>query len=311
MKCEVPPTREVPTQPPCPTPHVYSSTLVCTRTSVSWHKPFSSEVNPQQHSQSYHKQTKQVMKISRNIFQTFRDDLSLQLGVAWFVAFLDLLNLTITIPIYPAALRECQESALLNGILLTAKAASQLVTLLVLARFIDGHKILLIHIGCVGVVFSQFLFVPVSLQHNYYAWLAGRIVLGMSSAPLLASGLAILQERFKEKEKRARVVGYAMTGGSLGVVLGPILGGTLYSANPVSVHYYTRTDNTTGNGSSSQHTSNTTQNCVLGGSIHFLIRPRTLCVLSRPSLSAPNPRSTGSRASRGGRWLRDCKRHRS
>lgn len=120
----------------------------------------------------------------------------------------------------------------MNAVLLTAKAVSQLAAGLALAPLIDTHMVLLIHAGCIGVILCQILFILPSLQHLYYAWFAGRVLVGVSTAPLLASGLAILQARFKEKEKRGRIVGYAMTGGSLGVVVGPILGGTLYSASP-------------------------------------------------------------------------------
>ena len=169
---------------------------------------------------------------SSSFFQTFRDDLSLELGVAWFVAFVESVCLTLVIPIFPVALQECEENALLNSVLLTAKAVSQLVAGLALAPLIDTHKVVLIICACVSVALCQVLFVVPALQHSYYAWLAGRILLGASTAPLLAAGLAILQARFKEKEKRARVVGYAMTGCSFGVVVGPILGGALYSASP-------------------------------------------------------------------------------
>ena len=152
-----------------------------------------------------------------------------QIKKAYFVVFLivatELIGFGLIIPILPQIAESFQNNKLLLGILLSAYSFAQFIASPILGQLSDkyGRKPVLI-ISKLGTVISYLLF---AFSFNYSLILLSRLLDGFTGGNISVARAYIID--ITKKEDRAK--GMAIIGISFGVgfILGPAIGGVLYS----------------------------------------------------------------------------------
>mmetsp|Transcript_36538 Transcript_36538/g.73665 ORF Transcript_36538/g.73665 Transcript_36538/m.73665 type:complete len:522 (+) Transcript_36538:95-1660(+) len=153
------------------------------------------------------------------------DILTSSLIVVWLAFFCDYVLMTMVIPIFPLL----NKSNMLIGALFAAKAMCQIAFSPLMARFVDRHEKSMIVCGLALEALSVSVF---AFTSSYGVWFFARALSGVASAAIISAGLAHLNKRYGDVERRAVAMGLATTGIVGGVCLGPLLGGALYEAFP-------------------------------------------------------------------------------
>lgn len=152
--------------------------------------------------------------------------ISASLILVWFAFFCDYALMTMVIPIFP----RLGASDFMTGILFSSKAACQIMSSPLSSMLVDRHERHMIVGGLIVESLSCFVFF---CTDNYGSWMAARGLSGVASTAIMSAGLAHIRRRYaNDSDSCATAMGLATTGIMAGVVLGPVLGGTLYDIHP-------------------------------------------------------------------------------
>ncbi|MFT9846231.1 MFS transporter [Aneurinibacillus sp. REN35] len=140
------------------------------------------------------------------------------------ILFIDMLLYSLIIPVTPFLMSKLQPSSTLMGILFSSYAIALLVATPFLGPLSDrvGRKLPLV-IGLAGVALSTVLF---AYAETMWMLIAARFVQGIAAAATWTAALALLADLFPST-MRGTVMGMALTGISMGSLLGAPLGGWL------------------------------------------------------------------------------------
>lgn len=153
-------------------------------------------------------------------------------AVIAFSLFIDYFLYGIFFPIaahFPAKLHSEGQLALLYGVY----AASVLLVTPVFSHLGDriGGRATMIS----GLALAACAIVLYSIASNLAVLVLARLFQGAASAALWTAGLALIAAQFVDK--RVEMLGYAFAAGTLGSVLGPVIGGLLFHAGGYRLPY--------------------------------------------------------------------------
>jgi MFS transporter, DHA1 family, solute carrier family 18 (vesicular amine transporter), member 1/2 len=156
----------------------------------------------------------------------------LMVGVIAFSLFIDFLLYGIFFPLAahsPAKLQNEEQFALLYG----AYAVSVLLVTPVFGYLGDriGGRVAMLY----GLALAACAILLFGAASNFFVLLLARLFQGAASAAFWTSGLALIATHYSEK--RVEMLGYAFAAGTLGSVLGPIVGGLLFHAGGYKLPY--------------------------------------------------------------------------
>jgi MFS family permease len=144
-------------------------------------------------------------------------------GTVALLLFVDYFLYGATIPLTPHAPAGIKSEDQL-GFLYATYAASVLVVTPFFGYL--GDRIGVRFMMLVGVAFAAAASLFFASAHSFEMLLAARLCQGAASAAVWTSGLALVAETYRER--RVEMIGYAFTGSTAGLVLGPVVGGALY-----------------------------------------------------------------------------------
>lgn len=149
------------------------------------------------------------------------------LGLIIFILFNDMLLYSLIIPITPYLMDRLNPSSTLIGILFGSYAVGVLITTPLFAAISDRiGRVIPIIIGLVGMVLSTLFF---SFASSMWMLIGARFVQGIAAAATLTASMALLAALFPAN-RRGAVMGMALTGISMGSLLGAPIGGWLLDA---------------------------------------------------------------------------------
>ena len=148
------------------------------------------------------------------------------LMTAFLSNFCDYLLMTSIIPLFPIL----GYSDVATGFLFSIKAIVQIIAAPLFSRIIDSHPIQLLIVGLLADVFATLAF---AFHVDYDTWFAARAIQGLAAAAILPASNALVQRSFRGNEsERVKAFGISTGGILAGVVLGPPVGGGLFSLHP-------------------------------------------------------------------------------
>jgi len=164
--------------------------------------------------------------IKLSLFEKFRRSKKTLVTVVWIAIFVDCLFYSIVIPLLPLYLEELHVSQSLIGVLYSSFSFAILASAPFAPSVVDK-------IGCknamLGGMFvlesSSILF---AFGTSYWVLLIARMLQGFSSGVTWCAGFAMIANAFPS-EQQGTIIGYITVGNGLGMLLGPIIGGALYS----------------------------------------------------------------------------------
>jgi MFS family permease len=144
-------------------------------------------------------------------------------GVVGFALFMDYLIYGLVIPLTPYSPAISNDEQL--GLLYGGYSAGVLIATPLFGYLGD-------RIGCrkpmiYGVVLSALTVLLFATATNFYLLLLGRLLQGAASAASWTAGLALIAMRYPDK--RVEMIGFALMGSTAGSLLGPTIGGALYT----------------------------------------------------------------------------------
>jgi MFS transporter, DHA1 family, solute carrier family 18 (vesicular amine transporter), member 1/2 len=144
-------------------------------------------------------------------------------GVVAFALFMDYLIYGLLIPLTPYSPAHATSEEEL-GLLYGSYSVGVLVATPLFGYLGDrvGYRQLMIcGVALSGAALALFCFVP-----RFHLLLLARLFQGAASAASWTAGLALVAEHYPER--RVEMMGYALMGSTVGSLLGPVMGGTLY-----------------------------------------------------------------------------------
>ncbi|MFC7392026.1 MFS transporter [Scopulibacillus cellulosilyticus] len=151
----------------------------------------------------------------------------LGLCIAVTILFLDMLLYSLIIPMIPYLTKTLGASSTMIGLLVSSYAIGLLILTPLFGPLSDriGRKIPLIF-GLTVLIISTLLF---SFAHTIPALIAARFIQGVAAAANVSAALALIADLFPKKV-RGTMMGIAVTGISIGLLLGAPIGGSLFDA---------------------------------------------------------------------------------
>jgi DHA1 family tetracycline resistance protein-like MFS transporter len=148
-----------------------------------------------------------------------------QLAVVFTIVFIDLLGFGIVLPLMPAYASSAHISPAEIGVLVTSFSLLQLLVSPLWGSLSDriGRRPVLL-IGLVGSTASYLLF---AVAHDFWTLLASRVVAGTMGATVGVAQAYVAD--ITPPERRAQSLGILGAAFALGFILGPAIGGVLYS----------------------------------------------------------------------------------
>jgi multidrug resistance protein len=157
------------------------------------------------------------------------------LGLVTAGAFIDLVAYSVAFPVLPDYARQLGASPTLVGLLFAAFGVTLLAVSLPMGAISDrvGRKVPLVGglaiLSAASVLFGLAQTLP---------WLfVARLLQGAGDAITWVVGFALIADLY-EPERRGRVMGLVMSGTSLGIVIGPSIGGWLYEIGGISLPFF-------------------------------------------------------------------------
>lgn len=145
------------------------------------------------------------------------------LQVVFVTVFLDMIGFGMVFPLMPFYVEKLHGSATTVGFIFTSFALTQLLTTPVLGRLSDKYgRRNIILLSLVGNALSMLLF---ALADQLWMIFASRLIAGATAGNLSACQAVIAD--ITDREERAKGMGKLGAGIGLGMVLGPVFGGTL------------------------------------------------------------------------------------
>lgn len=151
-----------------------------------------------------------------------------------FATFTDILAYSIAVPVLPDISRRFGASPTVIGFLFASFGLTVLVTSVPMGAVSDriGRKLPLVG-GMLALAASTVLFAFAPTL----SWLfAARLAQGAADAVTWVVGFAVIADLYGTEE-RGRVMGFVMSGTTLGFMIGPTLGGWLYERGGAEVPY--------------------------------------------------------------------------
>jgi multidrug resistance protein len=151
-----------------------------------------------------------------------------------FATFTDLIAYSICVPVLPDLAQRLGASPTMIGLLFGSFGVSLLAVSVPIGAVSDrvGRKPLLIG-GSIGLAAATALFaVSTSLPLLF----AARLLQGAADGVMWVTGFALIADLYGP-EDRGRVMGYVMSGTSLGIMIGPTIGGWLYEAGGIQLPF--------------------------------------------------------------------------
>ncbi|WP_110932945.1 MFS transporter [Paenibacillus bouchesdurhonensis] len=159
--------------------------------------------------------------------QTVNKTQWISLGLIIFILFNDMLLYSLIIPITPFLVDQLNPSSTLIGILFGSYAVGVLITTPLFAAISDRiGKVVPIIMGLIGMVLSTLFF---AFASSMWMLIGARFVQGIAAAATLTASMALLAALFPAN-RRGAVMGMALTGISMGSLLGAPIGGWLLDA---------------------------------------------------------------------------------
>jgi len=148
-----------------------------------------------------------------------------QLAVVFTIVFIDLVGFGIVLPLMPGFAASYGISPVAIGVLVTSFSLLQLMVSPLWGSLSDriGRRPVLL-IGLAGSTVSYLLF---AFAHGFWALLASRVVAGSMGATVGVAQAYVAD--ITPADKRAQSLGLLGAAFALGFILGPALGGVLYS----------------------------------------------------------------------------------
>ncbi|OFW34067.1 MAG: hypothetical protein A3G76_02575 [Acidobacteria bacterium RIFCSPLOWO2_12_FULL_65_11] len=148
--------------------------------------------------------------------------------------FTDLVAYSVCVPVLPDLARRLGASATTIGLLFASFGATLVAVGVPMGVVSDrvGRRLLLVA-GMLTLAGSTAVFAAA----DTLAWLfAARMIQGAADGATWVVGLALVADLYGP-EDRGRVMGYVMSGTSVGIILGPSIGGWLYQAGGVALPF--------------------------------------------------------------------------
>jgi DHA1 family solute carrier family 18 vesicular amine transporter 1/2 len=157
------------------------------------------------------------------------------LFVVTLAIFIDMLLYGMIVPILPDYAENLGISQTAIGILFGSYAAALLVTTPIFGVLSDkvGRRKPMLW-GIIGLIIATLLF---AFANTFWLLLICRVLQGIAAAATWTSGLALLADFYPSKE-RGKVMGIALSGQAMGVLLGPTFGGWLYQLGGLTLPFF-------------------------------------------------------------------------
>ncbi len=159
------------------------------------------------------------------------------LGKTLFLSFsvgLISTGFSIIFPIFPKILENFGGGAFELGLLAAVYGVSYTIFSPIFgskADEIGKNKVILI--GLLGFIFSNAFFI---IARGMALLIIGRIVEGIFSASIFPAAISIVTD-FSDENNTAKYVGYLTAGNTIGIIIGPMLGGLLYNISLYAPFY--------------------------------------------------------------------------
>jgi multidrug resistance protein len=157
------------------------------------------------------------------------------LGLVCAVVFIDSIGYGVVVPVLPLYARQLHVSDFGVGFLFATYAIALLVAAIPMGVLSDrfGRKPFVL----LGMFAMAGAFVFYAFAKSYPVLVVARILDGLTAAATWSAGLALLGDRFEEKEMGSKV-GWAIAAMAVGGIAGPLLGGTLADAIGYRAPFY-------------------------------------------------------------------------
>jgi MFS family permease len=144
-------------------------------------------------------------------------------GAVGFALFLDYLIYGLVIPLTPYSPAISRDEQL--GLLYGGYSAGVLIATPLFGYLGDriGYRKPMIY----AVILSALTVLLFGTATNFYLLMLGRLLQGAASSAFWTAGLALIAAQYPEE--RVKMIGFALMGSTAGSVLGPTIGGSLYS----------------------------------------------------------------------------------
>ena len=185
---------------------------------------------------------------SQSLFQSIRTSRQLKLVVVFLALFIDYFLLTVVVPILPEYLENEDEnepkshvqdnSDIYIGLLFAAKPIVQLICNPLVGAITDKNVVnsqVLLMAGFLIMIGSTLGF---GFAQTYWLLLVARASQGIGSSLAAVAGFAMLATYYVDNEERGKAMSIAYLGVSMGVLLGPPIGGLLYEWFGKSVPFF-------------------------------------------------------------------------
>lgn len=165
---------------------------------------------------------------------SWRTSRSTAVAFVTLATFADLVAYSICVPVLPDFARRLGASPAVIGLMFASFGVTLLLVSMPMGAISDrtGRKLPLVT-GMLALAGSTLMF---ARADSLTALFAARMIQGAADGVTWAVGFALIADCYGV-EDRGRVMGYVMSGTSLGIIVGPSIGGWLYEAGGVALPF--------------------------------------------------------------------------
>jgi multidrug resistance protein len=163
-----------------------------------------------------------------------RSSRAIAVGLVTAATFTDLVAYSICVPVLPDYARRLGASATMIGLLFASFGVTLLAVSIPMGSVSDriGRRLPLVF-GMLALAGATVIF---AVADSLPLLFAARLVQGAADGVTWVVGFALVADLYAPEE-RGRVMGYVMSGTSLGIMIGPSIGGWLYELGGVAVPF--------------------------------------------------------------------------
>jgi DHA1 family solute carrier family 18 vesicular amine transporter 1/2 len=165
---------------------------------------------------------------------TIRTSRATAVVLVTLATFADLVAYSVCVPVLPDFARRLGASPAVIGLMFASFGVTLLAVSMPMGAISDrtGRKLPLVT-GMLALAGSTIMF---ARANSLTALFAARMIQGAADGVTWAVGFALVADGYGP-EDRGRVMGYVMSGTSLGIIVGPSIGGWLYEAGGVALPF--------------------------------------------------------------------------
>ena len=166
---------------------------------------------------------------------SFRRSRAVAVALVTVATFTDLVAYSICVPVLPDLALRLGATPTTIGVLFGSFGITLLAVSVPMGAISDlvGRRLPLIG-SAVGLAGASVLF---GVSHTLPGLFAARLMQGAADGVMWVTGFALIADLYGP-EDRGRVMGYVMSGTSVGVMIGPTLGGWLYEAGGIELPFF-------------------------------------------------------------------------